>query len=135
MVCAVSGDPNQDYRQGFSAIVKDQKFYDENFYKFFPDPNKDIYDEKKLFGVAYEHCSSSMIALAPKNYWLDQPFDKKDPEVNKLKGLNLKLNPQISKEVLLQNIKESTVVQDKNKSLIQHIEHVENEITAQSKMG
>ncbi|KAA6401850.1 MAG: hypothetical protein EZS28_002627 [Streblomastix strix] len=111
MMYAVSGDPNYDYRQGFSAIAKDLKFYDKNFYKFFPDPNKDIYYEKKWFGVAYEHCDSSMIALAPKNYWLDQSLDKKEPEVIELKGQNLKLNPQINKEAYLQYFKENTVVQ------------------------
>ncbi|KAA6372515.1 MAG: hypothetical protein EZS28_031958 [Streblomastix strix] len=113
MMCVVSGDPNQDYRQGFSLIIKDQKIFYQNFYKFVPDPNKDIYDDKKLLGVAYKYRGSSMIALAPKIYWLDQPFDKKEPEVIKLKELNLKLNPQINKEAYLQNIKEGTVVKDR----------------------
>ncbi|KAA6358420.1 MAG: hypothetical protein EZS28_046053 [Streblomastix strix] len=85
MLLAVAGDPNQDYTQRFSAIVSNKQFYDENFYKFFPDPNKDVYDEKKLLGIVYEHCGSSLIALAPKNYWLLEDLDKKNPETVKLK--------------------------------------------------
>ncbi|KAA6395865.1 MAG: hypothetical protein EZS28_008612 [Streblomastix strix] len=99
MMLAVAGDLNQDYTQGFSAIVSDKHFYDENFYKFFLDPSKDVYDEKKLLGVAYEHCGSSQIALAPKNYWLLEDLDQKNPETVKLKGLNFKIqstNQQIS---------------------------------------
>ncbi|KAA6358801.1 MAG: hypothetical protein EZS28_045672, partial [Streblomastix strix] len=101
MMLAVAGDPKQNYTQGFSAVIKDKQFYDKNFYKFFPKPksvieqenkcckNKikeiQIQDEKKPLGVAYEHCGSTLIALAPKNYWLRQEFDKKDPIVVKLK--------------------------------------------------
>ncbi|KAA6321942.1 MAG: hypothetical protein EZS28_054491, partial [Streblomastix strix] len=110
MMLAVAGDPNQDYTQGFSAIVSDKQFYDENFYKFFPDPSKDVYDEKKLLDVAYEHCGSSLIALAPKNNWLLEDLDKKNPDTVKLKGLNLKSNPQINKQAYEENIKIGTVV-------------------------
>ncbi|KAA6385350.1 MAG: hypothetical protein EZS28_019123 [Streblomastix strix] len=120
MMLAVAGDPNQDYTQEFSAIVSDKQFYDENFYKFFPDPCKDVYEEKKLFEVAYEHCCSSLIALAPKNYWLLEDLDKKNPEAVKLKGLNLKSNPQINKQAYEENIKNGTVVKGKNMSLRQY---------------
>ncbi|KAA6311242.1 MAG: hypothetical protein EZS28_056163, partial [Streblomastix strix] len=75
MMLAVAGNPNKDYNQGFSEIITDQQFYDENFYKFFPDPSKRVYDEKKLLGVAYEHSGSLLIALAPKNYWLLEDLD------------------------------------------------------------
>ncbi|KAA6398336.1 MAG: hypothetical protein EZS28_006144 [Streblomastix strix] len=112
MMLAVAGDPKQNYKQGFSAVIKDKQFYDKNFYKFFPKPKQvitkenkpqlskidedqrklkikelQIQDEKKPLGVAYEHCGSTLIALAPKNYWLRQEFDKKDPIVVKLKGM------------------------------------------------
>ncbi|KAA6359471.1 MAG: hypothetical protein EZS28_045001, partial [Streblomastix strix] len=116
MMLAVAGDPKQNYKQVFSAIIKDKEFYDQNFYKFFPKPKQvitnenkpqltkivdegqrklkikelQIQDEKKPLGVAYEHCGSTLIALAPKNYWLRQEFDKKDPIVVKLKGMSLK---------------------------------------------
>ncbi|KAA6371194.1 MAG: hypothetical protein EZS28_033281 [Streblomastix strix] len=138
MMLAVAGDPKQNYTQGFSAVIKDKQFYDKNFYKFFPKPkqvieqenkcNKNkikelqIQDEKKPLGVAYEHCGSTLIALAPKNYWLRQEFDKKDPIVVKLKGLSLKLNPQIYKDAYENNIKNGTVVKGQNTSLRQQQE-------------
>ncbi|KAA6362847.1 MAG: hypothetical protein EZS28_041626, partial [Streblomastix strix] len=103
IMLAVAGDPKQNYKQGFSAVIKDKQFYDLNFYKFLPKPksiimqeNKcskgkikelQIQDKKKPLGVAQEHCGSTLIALAPKNYWLRQEFDKKDPIVVKLKGM------------------------------------------------
>ncbi|KAA6385372.1 MAG: hypothetical protein EZS28_019098 [Streblomastix strix] len=135
MMLAVAGDPNQDYTQGFSAIVSDKQFYDENFYKFLPDSSKDIFDEKKLLDVAYEHCGSSLIALAPKNYWLLEDLDKKNPETVKLKGLNLKSNPQINKQAYEENIKNGTIVKGKNMSFRQRagemiqIEVLKNGIT------
>ncbi|KAA6387229.1 MAG: hypothetical protein EZS28_017243 [Streblomastix strix] len=119
MMLAVAGDPNQDYTQGFSAIVSDKQFYHENFYKFFPDPSKDVYDEKKLLGVVYEHCGSSLIAFAPKNYLLLEELDMKNPKPVKLKKLNLKSNPQINQQAYEENIKNGTVVKGKNISLRQ----------------
>ncbi|KAA6364944.1 MAG: hypothetical protein EZS28_039529 [Streblomastix strix] len=148
MMLAVAGDPKQNYKQGFSAVIKDKEFYDKNFYKFFPKPkliitkeSQPILDkieqlderklkikelqtenEKKPLGVAYEHCGSTLITLAPKNYWLRQEFDKKDPIVVKLKGMSLKLNPQINKDAYENNIKNGKIVKGKNTSLRQHQE-------------
>ncbi|KAA6397660.1 MAG: hypothetical protein EZS28_006816 [Streblomastix strix] len=135
MIVAVAGNPNQDYTQGFSAIVSDKQFYDENFYQFFLDPSKDVYDEKKLFDFAYQHCGSSLIALAPKNYWLLEDLNKKNPEIVKLKDLNLKPNRQINKLAYEENIKNGTVVNGMNMSLRQRagemsqIEVLKNGIT------
>ncbi|KAA6379842.1 MAG: hypothetical protein EZS28_024631 [Streblomastix strix] len=120
MMLAVAGNPNKDYNQGFSESITDQQFYDENFYKLFLDPSKGVYDEKKLFGVAYEHCGSSLIALAHKNYWSFEDLDNKHPQTVKLKGLNLKINPQINKDAYEDNIRNGTVVYGKNISLRQH---------------
>ncbi|KAA6397432.1 MAG: hypothetical protein EZS28_007036 [Streblomastix strix] len=147
MMLAVAGDPKQNYQQGFSAVIKDKQFYDQNFCKFFPKPkslvtieNKpqldkigegkrklkikelQIQDEKKPLGVAFEHCSSTLIALAPKNYWFQQKFDKIDPIVVKLKGISLKMNPQINIEAYENNLKNGTVVKGQNTSLRQHQE-------------
>ncbi|KAA6385380.1 MAG: hypothetical protein EZS28_019095 [Streblomastix strix] len=120
MKLAFAGNPNRDYNQGFSEIITNQQFYDQNFYKFFPDPCKEVYDEKKLLGVAYEHCGSSLIALAPTNYWLLEDLDKKLPQTVKLKGFNLKSDPQINKDAYEDNIKNGTVAQGKNILLRQH---------------
>ncbi|KAA6397870.1 MAG: hypothetical protein EZS28_006606 [Streblomastix strix] len=68
MMLAVAGNPNQDYNLVLSEIISDQQFYDLNFYKLFPIPCKGVYDEKKFLDVAYEHCRSSPIAFASKNY-------------------------------------------------------------------
>ncbi|KAA6363313.1 MAG: hypothetical protein EZS28_041160 [Streblomastix strix] len=144
----IAGDPKQNYKQGLSTVIKDKEFYDQNFYKFFPKPksvvtqeNKSqlenldnegqrklkikelqIQDEKKPLEVAYEHCCSTLTALASKNYRLRQEFDKKDPIVVKLKGISLKMNPQIIKDVYENNIKNGTIVKGKNTSLRQHQE-------------
>ncbi|KAA6386008.1 MAG: hypothetical protein EZS28_018467 [Streblomastix strix] len=153
MMLAVAGDPKQNYKQGFSTVIKDKQFYDQNFYKFFPKSKQvitnesqsildkieqledrklkikelQIENEKKPLGVAYEHCGSTLIALAPKNYWLRQEFDKKDPVVIKLKGMSLKMNPQINKDAYENNIKNGTVAKGKNTSLRQHIERNEED--------
>ncbi|KAA6326868.1 MAG: hypothetical protein EZS28_053892, partial [Streblomastix strix] len=153
MMPAVAGDPKQNYKQGFSTVIKDKQFYDQNFYKFFPKSKQvitnesqsildkieqleerklkikelQIKNEKKPFGVAYEHCGSTLIALAPKNYWLRQEFNKKYPVVIKLKGMSLKMNSQINKDAYENNIKNGTVVKGKNTSLRQHIERNEED--------
>ncbi|KAA6382036.1 MAG: hypothetical protein EZS28_022439 [Streblomastix strix] len=153
MMLAVAGDPKQNCNQGFSTVIKDKEFYDQNFYKFFPKPKQvitnesqpildkieqfeerklkimelQIENEKKPLGVAYEHCGSTLITLTPKNYWLRQEFDKKDPVVIKLKGMSLKMNPQINKDANENNIKNGTIVKGYNTSLRQHIERNEKD--------
>jgi hypothetical protein len=82
MYWAVSGNPEEDYQQGFKYVIKDEKFYNENVYKFFPSSfystdnsnptftnklDKILFD-KKLGGLAIEKQCESMIALAPKLY-------------------------------------------------------------------
>jgi hypothetical protein len=82
MYWSVSGNPNEDYKQGFRYVIKDEKFYNENIYKFFPcgfystdnsNPTfTNVLDrvlfDKKLLGLAIEKQCESMIALAPKLY-------------------------------------------------------------------
>jgi hypothetical protein len=36
MYWAVAGNPNEDYRQGFKYVIRDEKFYNKHVYKFFP---------------------------------------------------------------------------------------------------
>jgi hypothetical protein len=68
--CAVAGDPALGINQGFMSVVKDKKFFEENRYKFFPNPEKGKVDEKKLLGMAIEKEGNFMIALAPKCYYI-----------------------------------------------------------------
>ncbi|KAA6395890.1 MAG: hypothetical protein EZS28_008578 [Streblomastix strix] len=116
MIFAVSGNKDMDYKQGFSAIVKDYVFYDDNIYKFLSDSYGNLFDQKKLLGLNCEHCGVNMIALSPKCYWL---FGD-DENTLKLKGMNLNLYPQINKEAYLDNLQNGTVIQGKNISLRQH---------------
>jgi hypothetical protein len=67
---AIAGDPNKDYHQRFEAVIKDKEFYDQHVYEWLPDPTKDVYDEKKLLGLAIENEDENCIALAPKCYCL-----------------------------------------------------------------
>lgn len=73
---AISGDPNEGCHQGFKHVIKDQKFYDENVYKWFPnDTIADQFlrkaDEKKLLGVSVEKEGTEMYAVAPKCYYIE----------------------------------------------------------------
>jgi DNA polymerase elongation subunit (family B) len=35
---AISGNTDEDYHQGFKHVIKDEIFYKENVYKWFPNP-------------------------------------------------------------------------------------------------
>ncbi|KAA6353033.1 MAG: hypothetical protein EZS28_051440, partial [Streblomastix strix] len=63
-----SGDPNKDCHQQFEAIVKDKQFYDQHVYNYLPDPNKDIYDYKKILGFGIENEGYELTSLGPKCY-------------------------------------------------------------------
>jgi hypothetical protein len=97
MYWAVSGNPDEDNKQGFKYVIKDEKFYNENVYKWFPgnfyssdnsNPTfktklEETQFEKKLLGLAIEKCCDDMIALAPKVY----TCKNKDKYTNKGKGV------------------------------------------------
>ena len=91
---AVAGDPTEDYTQQFKYVIRDQSFYDAHVYEWFPDPSKDIYDEKKILGLAIEKQGENCIALAPKCYtiWNNDGTTKS----LKLKGVSLKKNRIVS---------------------------------------
>jgi hypothetical protein len=78
---AVAGDASRGPEQHFEAIVKDREFYDTNYELWFP-------AKKTLLTLEYEHCGYDAIALAPKNYWIN---DRVKPEV-KLKGVSTRGN-------------------------------------------
>jgi hypothetical protein len=67
---AVSGNPNEDYKQKFQYVIKDQDYYDQHIYDWLPNPDKDIYDHKKLLVFAIEKEDENCVALAPKCYCL-----------------------------------------------------------------
>jgi hypothetical protein len=80
---AIAGKPRKDYHQKFEHVIKDKKFYDEHIYEWLPDPNKDMYDEKKLLGMAIEKEDENCVALAPKCYCLFPNCN-----ITKTKGIN-----------------------------------------------
>jgi hypothetical protein len=55
---AISGNPDKDCHQGLKHVVKDEIFYNENVYKWFPNPTLPkeelTRDKKKLLGVSFE---------------------------------------------------------------------------------
>ncbi|KAA6381809.1 MAG: hypothetical protein EZS28_022662 [Streblomastix strix] len=53
---AIAGDRAKDCHQQFESIVTYKQFYDQHVYQYLPDPNKDIYDYKKIlrFGIENE---------------------------------------------------------------------------------
>ncbi|KAA6372134.1 MAG: hypothetical protein EZS28_032339, partial [Streblomastix strix] len=65
---ATIGDPNQDYHQQFESIVADKQFYDQHVYQYLPDPNKDIYDNKKILEFRIENEGYELTSLGPKCY-------------------------------------------------------------------
>jgi hypothetical protein len=119
---AISGDPNDDYKQGFSHIIKDQKFYDENVHKWLPDPKTGkitkngeieypVEIEKKLLGATTEKEGLRMVAVAPKCYYISnsrallsvhsaqlQQKNHKNKETMKVKGVSLSRNSITTKD-------------------------------------
>jgi hypothetical protein len=81
MYFAVAGNLQEDNTQGFKYVIKDEKFYDDNIYKFAPSGFYSTGDkltftskleqkqfDKKLLGLEIEKQCDNMIALAPKMY-------------------------------------------------------------------
>ena len=109
---AISGNPDEDSSQEFKYVVKDKEFYDKHVYEWFPDPSKDVWDHKKILGLAIEKHGDNCIALAPKCYtiWNNDGTTKS----LKLKGVSLKKNRIVSADY--KTALESTV-QGKNINL------------------
>jgi hypothetical protein len=98
---AISGSKNESIIQGFKHIITDEKFYNENVYKWLPshlyssdnlNPTFETAIEKmgfdkKLLEYAIEKQSRHMIALAPKMY---TAFNDDSTVSLKLKGVSIK---------------------------------------------
>ncbi|KAA6391373.1 MAG: hypothetical protein EZS28_013102 [Streblomastix strix] len=67
---AIAGDKDKDGHQQFESIVTDKQFYDQHVYQYLPDPNKDIYDYKKILGFGIENEGYEHTSLGPKFYSL-----------------------------------------------------------------
>jgi hypothetical protein len=117
MYMAVAGNPNDDCHQGFKYVIKNKEYYDKYVYKWLPDPNKDIDDEKKLLGAAIEKEGYLMIAIAPKCYYLKttRPTERQQTEAKKMKGVSVGLNPDITLESYKSCIEQSIPKQGYNR--------------------
>ena len=107
---AISGNPNEGYKQGIKYIIKDKKFYSENVFKYLtsdyylPDEyehlrpkfdsklNKMLFD-KKILGCAIEKDGENIIALGSKCYTTFN--DDGTTKSLKLKGVNKSTNKHI----------------------------------------
>ena len=82
-IAAISGDPNDGYKQGFKHIIKDHTFYNEHVFEWLPYDfycSDEVYrpklttsvekmaHEKKLLGCAIERQGLNLVALGPKCY-------------------------------------------------------------------
>ncbi|KAA6399003.1 MAG: hypothetical protein EZS28_005475 [Streblomastix strix] len=65
---AIAGDPNKHCHQQFESIVTDKQFYDQHVYQYLPDPQKDIYDYKKILRFGIENQGYDLTSLGPKCY-------------------------------------------------------------------
>jgi hypothetical protein len=99
---AISGNPDENSHQGFKHVIRDEVFYMENLYKFFPNPTLPkeelIRDKKKLLGVSFEREGYIMFAIAPKSYILKSYKNDEDQDVEKMKGVSSRLNDNIDLE-------------------------------------
>jgi hypothetical protein len=98
----ISGNPDEYCHQGFKLVVKDEVFYNENVYKWFPNPTlfkeELTRDKKKLLGVSFEKEGYIMFAIAPKCYILKFSKNDDDQDVKKMKGVSSRLNDSIDFE-------------------------------------
>ncbi|KAA6374147.1 MAG: hypothetical protein EZS28_030325, partial [Streblomastix strix] len=111
---AISGNPNEDFTQQFNAVVIDRDFYNENAKYFFPTIKGDVYDEKKILGLAIERQGTVMYALAPKNYMIETNYCANSKI--KLKGVNQKTN-KITKDQIVDCINEGKITKCTNMRL------------------
>ncbi|KAA6363244.1 MAG: hypothetical protein EZS28_041229 [Streblomastix strix] len=101
----ILNDTNQqqyedNLHQGFKYFIKGQQFYDANAKYFFPTIDGDKQDEKKLLGLSIENEGDEMIALAPKNYYIQTFKHNQLTDVIKLKGVNLRQNSMCKQDVI-----------------------------------
>jgi hypothetical protein len=106
MYFAIAGNPEADYKQGFSYVIKDQKFYDENVYKWFSKEK----NGKKLLGVSIEKEGTKMVAVAPKCYYISTSNEK---HIMKIKGVSLARNT-IKPEDYLNVVRYSEIIKGSN---------------------
>jgi hypothetical protein len=148
MYFAISGNSEEDNNQGFKHIISDEKFYNDNVYKFLPSNfysttakpeftnklDKQLFD-KKLGGLEIEKHCDSMIALAPKMYSCIN--DKNKPVEIRVKGVSTKVQKkEITPDHYIEAIQDKKVLEGSVnnlqlvKGIMSQIELRKNFITA-----
>jgi hypothetical protein len=89
---SIAGSQDKNCHQGLDDIIVNKDFYNENKYKFIPNPDGDMYENKKLLGCSIEREGDVEISLCPKSY---MTFDK-DRYENYLKEKDEALKNKIS---------------------------------------
>jgi hypothetical protein len=103
MYWAIAGNLDEDYKQGFKHVIKDENFYNDNIYEFAPNsfystnnsnPKfssklDEMKFNKKILGLTIEKQFESMIALAPKCYTC---FNADETQATRSKGVNTRQN-------------------------------------------
>jgi hypothetical protein len=130
----------------FKDVILDEKFYNENIYKFAPsgffttDNSNPTFSskleqtrfDKKLGGLEIEKQCDNMIALAPKMYTC---FNGETTIACRVKGVKIKQNP-ITKDDYIKTLQDKTVIKGSNTNLQLHnyqmskINIVKNVLTA-----
>ncbi|KAA6354279.1 MAG: hypothetical protein EZS28_050194 [Streblomastix strix] len=108
------GNLNEDFTQQFNAVINDRYFYNDNAKYFFSTIRGDVYDEKKILGLAIERQGTAMYALAPKNYMIETNYCANSKI--KLKGVNQKTN-KITKEQIVDCINKDKITKCTNMRL------------------
>ncbi|KAA6376995.1 MAG: hypothetical protein EZS28_027478 [Streblomastix strix] len=109
---AVSVDANAGYLQQFNYVIKDKQFYDENAKYYFPTIEGQLFDEKKILGLAIENEGTEIVAPASKIYYTKVG----EKEKIKLKGVSQNTN-QISKQNIVNNFRDGTITKATNMRL------------------
>jgi hypothetical protein len=96
----VKSETDEYCHKGFKHVVKDEIFYNENVYKWFPNPTlpkeEQTRDKEKLLSVSFEKEGYTMFVIAPKCYILKS--SKNENDVKKMKDVSFRLNNNIELE-------------------------------------
>jgi hypothetical protein len=101
---AVAGNSEDDIHQGFKHVVLNRELYDEHLYDWFPRPDGNTHEKKKLLGLCIEKEAENCIALSPKCYTLfngtimlteQQVIETKRITI-RMKGVSSRKNKQIT---------------------------------------
>jgi hypothetical protein len=99
---AISENQDEDCHQGFKHVIKDEDFYKENMFKWFPNPTlakeELTRDKKKLLGMSFEKEGYIMFTVAQKCYIFKSSKNDNNKNLKKMKGVSFILNDNIELE-------------------------------------